>query len=233
MDAFQELLQKYQLSPEEVHRMNLECRAYGAGFGTGLQEDKELNPVTKGDIDDIAADIWSGHYDPADQIELAFQAHELFPASYQLVVGFYRFKSWNDNDDPKIWDRIWQKFCEFLDDEDCIADPILYVLWVDFFESETTVEFAWNGMMAFAHTQKVRQRLLQTSGSVPYPLKEPLIHRMIGDPTNHECILSSLLQWSYDIYGDLDKEKAIATLEKLKVDRISEIYQFLLERLGK
>lgn len=232
MNLLQGLLDKHELNPEEVQRMSRECRAYGAGYGTLNRQDVELSPPTQLKIDALAKSVWSNRYSRTEQIELAFQVHELFPGSYPLMQGFYHLKSGNDDDDPKIWNRIWQKFCEYLNEEDCLADPILYVLWVDFFETESAVEFAWAGLMAFAHTQKTQQRILESAGPVPYPLKEPLLLRMMQDTTNHECILTSLLQWSYDVYGKLDVEKAKEVLSKLEVDRESEDYAALAGRLG-
>jgi len=73
--------------------------------------------------------------------------------------------------------------------------------------------------------------LLELAGPVPFDLKETQYNSLLVDKTSHEFILNSLLYSAYDVYGKIDKKKALNLLAKLKVDTGTENYRSLKEKL--
>ena len=120
---------------------------------------------------------------------------------------------------------------EILASENFYADPVGYVLWVEFFEDEETVRDTWQGLVNNYSTKKALLRLLEHSGPVPFDLKETYYNTFLHDESNHEVIFNSLLYSAYDVFGQIDKKKARLILSKLKVDTGTENYNVLKEKL--
>ena len=62
-------------------------------------------------------------------------------------------------------------------------------------------------------------------------LKESVYRAMIKDRDNHQAIFNSLLYSAYDLYGQTDRKKARRILSRLKVDKNTNEYRLLIEKL--
>jgi len=117
-------------------------------------------------------------------------------------------------------------------DEDALAEPLAYSLWCDFFEDWRQVEDVWHILVQADPPPRLLRRVLDASGPLPFRLKEPLYERLLGDPTWHEAIYRSLLFSCFNAYGDIDKKKAVALLEQLKLPEDIEWLQELRAALS-
>ncbi len=103
-------------------------------------------------------------------------------------------------------ETIWRKFVQYLADEAHYADPVGYVLWVDFFENLETVRETWHGMLV-VREESVTPQLVESAGLVPFDLKEAVYRAMLKDQRSHPAILRSLLASAYETNGKLKKER--------------------------
>ena len=96
---------------------------------------------------------------------------------------------------------FWSEIRDLLGSEDALADPVSYVLWVDWYEDRDTVEEAWRRTADTARlgTRGI-ERLLECSGPVPYGLKRQLFSRL-SDERWHPWILASIVYSCTDVYG--------------------------------
>lgn len=192
---------------------------------------RQLSSTTWDLFDEIADKVWYSTMPNAQKISLGFQLYEIFPSYYHFLVPFYhviRNKEIVDLNEKKI---IWTHFMKYLASENYYADPVGYVLWVEFFEDEDTVRETWQGLMNNYTEKKSLLRLLEQAGPVPFELKEIQYNSLLADKTNHELILNSLLYSAYDVYGQINKKKALKILSSLNVDTKAENYKLLKEKL--
>jgi hypothetical protein len=124
----------------------------------------------------------------AQKISLGFQLYETFPSYFHFLTPFYRGIRDNEIVDGKEKQIIWAGFMKYLFMENYYADPVDYVLWVEFFEDERTVREAWQGLVNNCSDKKSFLRLLQCAGPVPFDLKESHYNSLLIDATNHEAI---------------------------------------------
>ena len=165
------------------------------------------------------------------KISLGFELFETFPSYYHFLTPFYYGISNKEIVDPNEKQIIWRHFMKYLASETHYADPVGYVLWVEFFEDHMTVRDTWQGLVNNYSDKKALLRLLEQAGPVPFDLKEIQYDRLIVDKENHELIFNSLLYSAYDVYGQIDKNKALEILAKLKIDTKTEKYKLLIEKL--
>ncbi|SFU37547.1 hypothetical protein SAMN05216480_10245 [Pustulibacterium marinum] len=108
---------------------------------------------------------------------------------------------------------------------------IKYSLWVDFFEDPQTVAETWNSLIGDCKDEHILRELLSVSGPVPFDKKDELYLKLIKDKTNHEAILDSLVGSFFDVYGDINMQRARVILPTLKIDKTSEKYIKLNKKL--
>ena len=229
MQTLNEIFSVYKLNQSEVERLSnlakqdsIDCGRSGAI--------KELPKETWNLFFEISDKVWYSSMATSQKIKSGFQLYEVFPNYYHFLTPFYhsiRNKEVTDSNEKEI---IWKHFMKYLASENFYADPVGYVLWVDFFEDQSLVHEAWTGLMKF-YDKKAVLRLLEQSGPVPYELKENLYKTLIKDDESHEAIFKSLFFSAYDIYGQISKGKARDLLKQLNLDRTTENYKLLLKKL--
>ena len=230
MESIGQILTAFRLDKQAIDRLTAECKEFSIDCGQhGVI--KELSPASWDLLDDISNGLWGSATTNFEKIKMGFQLFELFPSYYHFLVPFYhgiRNKEIIEHTELTI---IWEYFIEYLAGENYYADPVAYVLWVEFFEDDSTVEIAWRGLMNHRDNTKAVRRLLESTGPVPYDLKDELYRTVVLDTANHEPIFLSLLYSAYDVYGKIDKLRARALLKKLVIDRDSEKYKLLRKKL--
>ncbi len=168
MSILQSILKNYTLALEEVESLSQRVKASAIHCGNS-----RLNqPLSTDDwnlVDDIADQLWYGSYSLEEQVLTGFQLFELLPSYWHTLTPYYdhiREKALSSEQK----ETIWQKFVQYLADEPHYADPVGYVLWVDFFENSETVRETWHGLIS--HNQK-KESLL--ASLLSRPARCPLI----------------------------------------------------------
>ena len=230
MSILHSILQHHALTPEQVEELSQRVKASAVYCGNS-----RLNqPLASDDwnlVDDMADQLWYGSYELDDKIFIGFQLFELFPSYWHTLTPYYdrvREKALSS----KQKEMIWQKFVQYLADEAYYADPVGYVLWVDFFEDAETVRETWQGLTSYNRRKESLRKLVESAGPVPFGLKEPIYRAMLKDQRNHPSLLRSLLASAYDVYGQIDVKKARRIVAKLKVDKTTEDFRLLTEKLA-
>jgi hypothetical protein len=162
---------------------------------------------------DVADHVWAAG---ADRLELLFAVYERMPCYAVLMYSTGPFAE-DFRDEEK--ERFWAAYRRLLEQpERRLAEPVLYSLWVDYFEDPSTVEEAWRETTAQTGDWEPRiRRLLPVSGPVPYALKAPLYLRLLPDRRFHEPILEGLVGGARDVFGKLDATKALQIVDKLRL----------------
>ena len=230
MQTLNEIFSVYKLSKSDVARLSNEAKQASIDCGK-----KGVNKELPSDVWDlfyeISDKVWYSSMTSIEKISLGFQLYETFPSYYHFLTPFYHGISNKEIVDEIEKEIIWKHFMNYLASENYYADPVGYVLWVDFFEDETTVRDTWQGLVNNYSNKKALLRLLEMAGPVPFDLKETHYNSLLVDKSTHEVIFNSLLYSAYDVYGKIDKNKALNILAKLKVDTKTENYKLLKEKL--
>lgn len=230
MQTLNEIFSVYKLSKSDVEKLSNEAKSVSIDCGKkGVT--KQLSSKTWDLLDEFSDKVWYSTMTNTAKISLGFQLYETFPSYYHFLTPFYhgiRNKKIIDPNDKEI---IWTQFMKYLASENFYADPVGYVLWVEFFEDETTVRETWQGLINNCADKKSLLRLLEQAGPVPFDLKETLYNSLLVDKTTHEIIFNSLLYSAYDVYGKIEKKGALNILSKLKIDTGTENYRLLKEKL--
>ncbi len=115
--------------------------------------------------------------------------------------------------------RMWDAYREFLgDSRDAVSAPVEYSLWVDYFEDQTTVDRAWGEVAGPQEPRRPRlERVVRSSGPVPWPRKLPLYEALAGEGGWDEALLAGLYGSCIDIFGSLERLPALRLLRRLKV----------------
>lgn len=132
---------------------------------------------------------------------------------------------------------------------EAVAEPeaLLYSLWVDWFEDRDTAATAFAEVLgndlaslpaqedpagpARGPLLRRARRVLEASGPVPWPVKQPAYRTAAGIPDLHPALFRGLLGSYHDIYGDLEPEPAAALLKQLDLpagtEHLTELHQVL------
>jgi hypothetical protein len=230
MQTLNDIFSTYKLSKSDIDRLSNEAKAASIDCGKkGVN--KQLPSDTWDLFDEISDKVWYSTMTNSQKISLGFQLYETFPSYYHFVTPFYHGIRNKEIVVPNEKEIIWKHFMKYLASENYYADPVGYVLWVEFFEDETTVRDTWQGLVNNYTDKKALLRLLEQAGPVPFDLKETHYNNLLVDKTNHELIFNSLLYGAYDVFGQIDKKKALNILAKLKIDTGTENYNLLKEKL--
>ena len=115
-------------------------------------------------------------------------------------------------------DAFWAAYRSLLaQEDDRLAAPVAYSLWVDYFEDSETVAEAWGGLTSADLGPRGLERLLHASGPVPWRLKAPLYESLLPDPAWHPAIFSGLVNSRFDTYGRIDVSAASRLLDRLQL----------------
>ena len=230
METLNNIFSAYKLSKSDVDRLSTEAKLASIDCGKkGVT--KQLTSDTWVLFEEISDNVWCSKMPNAQKISLGFQLYETFPSYYHFLTPFFHTIRNKEIIDPGEKEIIWKHFMKYLASENYYADPVGYVLWVEFFEDKNTVRETWQGLTNNYSDKKALLRLLEQAGPVPFDLKETHYNNLLVDKTNHELIFNSLLYSAYDVYGQIDKKKALNILAKLKVDTGTENYKLLKEKL--
>lgn len=229
MEKVDQILKEFILTPEQTGQ--LADRVKESAIDCGKKgSHKQLSTEDFNLLDDISDKVWYSTLELSTKIEIGFGLFELFPSYYHFLVPFYH-ELRDNNLANEQESKIWSKFMDYLSSDPYYADPTGYVLWVDFFEDPDTVTKSWNGLASQTKNKIALSKLLESAGPVPFELKEPLYNSLMGNTKYHESIFKSLLFSATDVYGQLDKRRAGQLLGKLKVDKRTDNYRTLQERL--
>lgn len=163
------------------------------------------------EIDEL---LWYEGDAPADRrMAVALELYRAMPC-YANLMGL---KLVFDDLPQDVRERMWAEFRTLLAQPDeRLAEPLAYSLFVDFYEDPATVDEAWAETGAADPREPRRlERVLESSGPVPFTLKERLYERLVDDPRWHPHLFRSLLRSAIDTYGDLDERKARNWLQRL------------------
>lgn len=191
-------------------------------------QDRELFDKSNRDIVGL---IWHDEgVVPIDKINITFQ---LFDRSPEYGICMELKMSFNDMSSD-IRNLLWinyQKYLQSGTEEQ--KEQIRYSLWVDFFEDPKTVDEAWSKIVNDDTRIDVLKQILSISGPVPFDKKDKLYLKLIADKKNHDYILDSLVGSFFDVYGQIDIQRARVLLPTLKVDKKTEEYMKLNNCLRK
>ncbi|HET9504142.1 MAG TPA: hypothetical protein VFO93_11405 [Hymenobacter sp.] len=238
MQAIDTILSVYNLNESEIRRISNEaknssigCGKRGIVSGETIEVSKTLSSYTWTLLDEISDEVWYSEMEIADKIFLGFQLYEKFPSYYHFLVPFYHGVRNKEITLLEHKNVIWEHFMQYLASDAYYADPVGYVLWVEFFEDVTTVRDTWQGLLNNCHHRKSLLAVLEVAGPVPFDLKEDVYKSLIMDKSNHESIFNSLLYSAFDVYGNIDNRKASIILAQLEIDTKAENYKLLRDKL--
>jgi hypothetical protein len=165
-----------------------------------------------------------------DKISISF---ELFDRSPEYGICGELNMAYNDMK-TEIKDVLWRNYLQYLESgTDEQKEQIKYSLWVDFFEDSETVDEAWSKLVNNNSEIDVLRQVLSISGPVPFDKKNDLYLELIANKQNHIYILESLVGSFFDVFGQIDFQKAKILLPTLEVDKKTEKYVQLNENLEK
>jgi hypothetical protein len=151
----------------------------------------------------------------AELLEMALTLYREMPcyANTMELVSFY--DQFGVVEREAFWDEVRSLLGS---DDDRLADPMSYALWVDLFEDAGTVEEAWREATRRDATPWERRvaRVLDVAGPVPWALKAELFEQLVGDVRWHPAIFRALAGSTFDVFGQLDPA-AGALLERLRL----------------
>lgn len=191
--------------------------AWRTAAGTG---DRTASPNEwPEDLAAVPHDIGDGWYDEADplSLELALRVYREMPCYGNTMYIQSHFRSFSAREKAVLW----QAYREALDsDDDRLADPMAYSLWVDYFEDMDSVDEAWvECSRRDRHPWRRRlQRILSKAGPVPWRLKAPLLEELVVDRAWHRHIFQALAGSAVDVYGQIDAVHARHLLLRLELD---------------
>ncbi|MBC8159775.1 MAG: hypothetical protein H7Z42_01035 [Roseiflexaceae bacterium] len=178
----------------------------------------------------ISDQIWYADQARSDseKIALTFEIYRDLPC-YALLVEFGMHY---DPASQQAKAQFWAAAKRLLEGENlALAEPVAYMLAVDFFAFADRCDDAWYATTALPTTPTGLERVLRISSRVPYALKAELYGRLVGDRSWHPAILRSLYNSATDSFGAIDVAAAAALLAKLHVEP-SPMYQELRSLLA-
>ncbi len=187
MNYLNKIFRENDLTEPDVRKLSEEAKFVAVGCGKQLGS-KTLSKETWSLLYNISNELWDSHLSNKKKITLSFQLFELFPSYYHFLNPIYLAIINDKIVEPKEKNLIWNRFIHYLNAENYYADPVGYILWVEFFEGNDTVREAWSGLMNCHPDKKTMLHLLELAGPVPYELKEITYQKLIPDRSTHEVI---------------------------------------------
>lgn len=195
-------------------------KAKDAAINTGNMSDGYCSDIPH----ELSNEIWDSEHGLSEKLDLVFQLYEKMPCYGYLMYCMFEYK--NCNLDEKI--LSWDYYRKYLKGEDAsLSKPIEYSLWCDFFEDIDLVEESWKYILAEPLNELLIQRVLNSSGPVPFHLKSILYDKLIENPKWHYHIFRSILFSQYDVFGQIDYAKAREYFVRLEIPEDLEGYKEL------
>lgn len=177
---------------------------------------------------EISDSIWESDSSPEEQLEATLWFYEEMPCYGWLMYISLYFNDLAESGQQ----RLLEKYAQYLSsDDDAVAEPAAYSLWCDFFENVDRVRGTWGALLSGSPNDLLVRRILESSGPVPFDLKEELYERLLPHERWHPWIFKSLLHSHSDVYGEIDKVRAKAILGRLRVPETIEHFGVLKEAL--
>ena len=182
-----------------------EC-AWQTAAGTGGYDQA---PEWPDGLADVPHELSDGWYVPDvslnERLEMGLRLYREMPcyANTMPLKDFYGEFELSERN------RMWQAYRDALDSEDDrLADPIAYSLWVDFFEDQQTVDDAWHETTRRdgASWNRRLARVLRVAGPVPWKLKAALFDLLISDVAWHAHLFEAIKGSAFDAYGQIEPE---------------------------
>lgn len=208
IDGFSE--EEWQRLPTTVQAIYLE-RARGEGGGESAREwPDDLEDVPH----ELADTLWyEGDASGADRLAAAQALYRAMPCYANLMYVKHAFDEFGREERASLWAEYRALLAQ---PDDRLADPVMYSLWVDFYEDRSTVKEAWEETSRLEpHEERRLQRVLEMSGPVPFKLKTRVYEQIVDDPRWHAHIFRSLLASASDVYGDIKQRGARRWLDRL------------------
>lgn len=188
-----------------------------------VSDAKPDEPLTAGQV----AHSWAGDVfaedglDPAGRLRLAFGLLDLLDEYW--VTCEIRFAD-DSAEGPLPADVLWDGYRRRLE-ADRDAEAVTYSLWVDWFEDHTTSATAFAEVLGYDIDRVVAdrsepllrraRRVLECSGPVRWPVKEPVYRTAARLPALHPALFLGLRASFHDVYGDLEPAAALSLLDRL------------------
>ncbi|MFJ4467191.1 hypothetical protein ACIP2X_06655 [Streptomyces sp. NPDC089424] len=168
-----------------------------------------------------AGDVFAENLDAADQLRLAFELLDLLDDYW--VTCEIRFAH-ESAAGPLPAELLWDGHRRRLE-ADGDVEAVSYSLWVDWFQDHVTSATAFAEVLGndidrvVADRSKARlrraRRVLECSGPVRWPVKEPVYRTAMRLPSLHGAVFKGLLTSFHDVYGDLEPAAALPLLDQL------------------
>lgn len=182
--------------------------------------------------DELCEGILSERWEPLTDLEKfqrLFEVVELWPC---YSTASFLFRLHMIGVDAMAEAFLWRQMVLILEQGNKLhQEAIEYVLWVDFFEDQSTSSKAWNGVMTATSNKKARERLLVNSGPVPYSAKRTHYLELLKNSNDHEILAECLARSVQDHFGDIDRTEAKVMLAKLHVEPENEFMSYLRKTL--
>ncbi|MFD9003013.1 hypothetical protein ACFV0T_18870 [Streptomyces sp. NPDC059582] len=172
-----------------------------------------------------AGDVFAEDLDAEDQLRLAFGLLDLLDDYW--VTCEIRFAN-QGTKGPLPADMLWDGYRQRLE-ADRDVEAVTYSLWVDWFEDQSTSATAFaevlgediDQVVASGSAAQLRRarRVLEGSGPVRWPVKEPTYRTAMRLPALHAALFKGFLASFHDFYGDLEPAVALTLLDRLELPR--------------
>lgn len=186
-----------------------------------------------------AGDVFAEDVQATDQVRLAFGLLDLLDEYW--VTCEIRFAN-KSAEGPLPADVLWDGYRQRLEAARD-AEALTYSLWVDWFEDRDTAATAFAEVLGNDIDQVVAEpseallrrarRVLECSGPVPWPVKEPTYRTSVRLPALHPALFKGLRASYHDVYGDLEPAAALALLDQLDLpagtQHLAELRRVLVE----
>jgi hypothetical protein len=136
------------------------------------------------------SELWELNELPlARRLELALELYRAMPCYANTMYITSRYREFGGTERRMLWDA----YRAALDsDDDRLADPIAYSLWVDYFEDAPRIaKQAWQEVTHAPSDTRLR-RALAVAGPVPWKVKAPLLESLLDSLEWHRGVLYAL-----------------------------------------
>ncbi len=211
-------------------RFSAECKlAQQAAPFTGSGLSSRNQPSYNSDLPcEVAHLVWDSSRTTRDKLQLIFAVYSELPCYGLIMYCKDKYPSFDEEARTYFWKLAREQLGH---DEEMYAQPMAYLLWVDFFEDTHTVRDAWGNLLVGSPGERLLERLLDVSGPVPFDLKMVLYRQLMHRPKWHYPIFRSILHSSFDAYGDTDEKAARYVLRHLNLPKHTEHLETLRTRL--